>query len=199
VQPGPVDEQTPIPLDPRRLRRSLGRFATGVTIVTYLDDGVARGVTVNSFTSVSVDPPLILVSVARSARAAAGLDEKPFVVNVLSWAQLPLARQFAGQNEDAVVVPWSQHHAVPRLRGSVAWLECLPHAQVQAGDHVLVLGRVVDHRTSASEPLLFSSGQFCRLGAAVTGSVPVEQAVSSVWVPGYAAALAEEGVVVDAG
>src|ERR1700743_216472 len=120
----PIDEDTPAPLDPRQLRQTLGRFATGVTIVTYADEGAPRGVTVNSFTSVSMDPPLILVSIGRNARAANGLAGPSFVVNVVVSDNLPLAQQFAGQNQDGLEVPWSKHHLVPRLRGSVAWLEC---------------------------------------------------------------------------
>jgi flavin reductase len=187
-------------LDPRRLRRSLSRFATGVTIVTYMCDGAARGVTVNSFTSVSIDPPLILISIGRNARAAQALRDRPFVVNVLSSAQLPLAQQFAGQNknrESDLAIPWSRHHAIPRLRGSVAWLECQPYKQVEAGDHVLVLGEVVDHRTFSCEPLVFMSGQFRHLGTAIATQKPSPRAFLSEWVTGYATTLAEEGVTAD--
>src|SRR5258705_3797316 len=107
-------------VDSRHLRRSVGQFVTGVTVVTYDLDGSARGVTVNSFTSVSVDPPLILVSIARQARAAAGLRGSPLVVNILAADQLDLARHFAGQCQDGLEIPWSQHHRPPRLRGAVA-------------------------------------------------------------------------------
>ena len=71
------------PLDARELRRCLGRFATGVTVVSYLADGELRGATVNAFTAVSLDPPLVLVSVARTARSCGWLERGPFAVNIL--------------------------------------------------------------------------------------------------------------------
>lgn len=153
-----------VELSPRHLRNSLGRFATGVSVVTYTVDGVPRGATVNSFVSVSMDPPLVLVSIARSAKTAAALSGQPFVVNVLAADQVGLARQFAGQPQPGLEVPWSRHHQMPRLRGAVAWVDCQPYAEVEAGDHILVLGRVVDHRTVDKEPLLFESGKFRLLG-----------------------------------
>ena len=194
TQPGRTEDLITYPrLDPRRLRQSLGRFATGVTVVTYAADHEPRGFTVNSFTSVSMDPPLVLVSVARSARAADGLKQTSFVVNVLSREQLPLAKQFAGQHQDGLYIPWSHHHAIPRLRGSVAWFECRPYSQVSAGDHILVLGRIVDHRTSLAEPLLFQAGQFGSLaGQASTEASSARQNLSR-WATGHAANLAEEG------
>ena len=134
-------------IESRHLRRSVGQFVTGVTVVTYDLDGSPRGVTVNSFTSISVDPPLILVSIARNARAAAGLRGSPLVVNGLAAEQLDLAKHFAGQHQDGLEIPWSQHHSPPRLRGAVAWIECQPYAEVEAGDHILFLARVMSHRT----------------------------------------------------
>ncbi|VEG52640.1 flavin reductase domain-containing protein [Mycolicibacterium aurum] len=160
------DSPHPAP-DPRHLRNTLGRFVTGVTVVTYLLDGQPRGLTVNSFTPVSMSPPLILVSISRKARAMDGLIDAPFVVNVLASEQLPLALQFAGQQQDDIDVAWSSSPTVPRLQGSVAWVACDPHSQVEVGDHVLVVGRVVDHFSTPNEPLLFASGSFKLLGGAV--------------------------------
>ena len=82
--------------EPRHLRSCLSRFVTGVAVVSYLADGEPRGVTVNSFTSVSMDPPLILVSLARTAKAACHLSEVPFTINVLKASQFDIAMQFAG-------------------------------------------------------------------------------------------------------
>src|SRR3954451_4197216 len=77
-------------LDGKALRRCLGHFATGVTVVTFWDDdGEPRGATMNAFTSVSMDPPLVLISVARSAKSCAKLEGRPFTVNVLGSDQLP--------------------------------------------------------------------------------------------------------------
>ena len=82
-------------LDARHLRGCLGRFATGVAVVSYAVNGEACGLTVNSFTSVSLDPPLVLVSLARKARACEHLGQQPFAINVLRADQLDVAMQFA--------------------------------------------------------------------------------------------------------
>ena len=181
-------------IESRHLRRSMGQFVTGVTVVTYDLKGSPRGVTVNSFTSVSVDPPLILVSIARNARAAAGLSGSPLVVNILAADQLDFARHFAGQRQDGLEIPWSQHHSPPRLRGAVAWIECQPHAEVPAGDHILFLSRVTSHRTLSKEPLLFQTGRFRLVGDHV-GPQPAPEAKVPAWLMvSQAQTLAEDGV-----
>ena len=181
-------------IESRHLRRSVGQFVTGVTVVTYESDGRPRGVTVNSFTSVSVDPPLILVSIARTAGAAAGLRGSPLVVNVLAADQHDLARHFAGQYQDGLQIPWSGHHHPPRLRGAVAWIECRPYAEVEAGDHILFLGRVSAHRTLSKEPLLFRTGEFRLVGDHV-GSQLAAEPISPAWLlVSQAQILAEDGV-----
>ena len=136
-----VANMSDILAEARHLRRSVGQFVTGVAVVTYESEGRPRGVTVNSFTSVSIDPPLILVSIGREARAASGLHGSPSVVNVLAADQLDLARHFAGHPQRGLEIRWS-HHRPPRLRGAAAWIECQPYAEVAAGDHILFLGRV---------------------------------------------------------
>ena len=193
TEPNPYDPALPV-IDARHLRRSLGQFVTGVTVVTYSLGGAPRGVTVNSFTSVSVDPPLILVSIARKARSARGLSGSPLVVNVLAADQLDLARHFAGQRRDGLEIPWSQHHSLPRLRGAVAWIECQPYAEVEAGDHILFVGRVSSHRTLSKEPLLFQTGGF-RLVGDHAGSEPAADANVPAWqLISQAQTLAEDGV-----
>ena len=86
-----------VTLEPRHLRSCLSRFVTGVAVVSYVVDDEPRGVTVNSFTSVSMDPPLILVSLARSAKAVDHLSAVPFTINVLKASQFDIALQFAGR------------------------------------------------------------------------------------------------------
>jgi flavin reductase (DIM6/NTAB) family NADH-FMN oxidoreductase RutF len=131
------------PLDARALRGCLGQFATGVAVVTYQGDDGPRGATINSFTSVSMDPPLVLVSFARHTTAARMLSDRPFVVNVLASNQLDIALQFAGRPQTGLDVPWSPTAEVPRLRGTVAWLQCTPWANHDGGDHLLFPGQVV--------------------------------------------------------
>jgi|GEM_PF-472211 len=153
-------------LDPKLLRRVFGEFATGVTVVTYRDaDGSPRGATMNSFTSVSMDPPLILISVARQARACEGLRGNAFTVNILAANQLDIALHFAGKPNDSLVVPWHQQPgAPPRILGTAAWLQCDPWRQHDGGDHMLVLGKVRHHDARVLEPLMFHRGEFRRPG-----------------------------------
>jgi flavin reductase (DIM6/NTAB) family NADH-FMN oxidoreductase RutF len=155
------------PLDTRALRGCLGQYATGVAVVTYDGEDGPRGATINSFTSVSMDPPLVLVSFARATSAARLLGERPFVVNVLASAQLDVALQFAGRPQAGLQVPWSPAAEVPRLRGTVAWLQCEPWATYGGGDHLLFVGQVVRHDSRRGDPLLFHRGQFRMAGVAV--------------------------------
>lgn len=159
------------PLDPRRLRSSFGEFSTGVTVVTYRDqDGVTRGATMNSFTSVSMHPPLLMISVARTARACEGLIDNEFTVNILAANQLDLALHFAGKPNDGLVVPWHDDDvATPRLCGTTAWLQCRPWQTYDGGDHILVVGEVVHHDSRDLEPLTFHRGEFRRPGLKLLG------------------------------
>jgi len=153
--------------DPRHLRSCLSRFVTGVAVVSYVADGEPRGVTVNSFTSVSMDPPLILVSLARTAKAAGHLSEVPFTINVLKASQLDIALQFAGRPRDGVRVAWhdSAGDLAPVLAGALATFRCRPWQAYNGGDHVLQLGRVAEADVSGEEePLLFDRGRFAMVG-----------------------------------
>lgn len=146
--------------DPRWLRDCFGQFTTGVTVVTYEIDGTPRGATVNSFTSVSLDPPLLLVSIAKSARTCMALEGKPFVVNVLARDQRDVAMQFAGKPSESTEVRWVDGEIAPRLAGAVAWFECRPWNQYDGGDHVLFVGEVSHCDTRTADPLLFHAGKF---------------------------------------
>lgn len=128
--------------DTRRLRSCLGRFATGVVVVSFDSLDGARGITVNSFTSVSMDPPLVLVSVAKRAASHDLLRGAPFCVNVLGAEQEAIARQFAGAFIGPAV--WVPDNTAPRIAGVLAHLACLPWRDYDGGDHTLFLGRVVE-------------------------------------------------------
>jgi flavin reductase (DIM6/NTAB) family NADH-FMN oxidoreductase RutF len=150
-------------VEPLHLRDCLSRFVTGVAVVSYRAEGATRGLTVNSFTSVSLDPPLVLVSVARSARAAAHLGHGPFTVNVLSAAQLDVALHFAGRLRDPLQVTWqaTSDHLAPALAGALATFRCDRWRSYDGGDHRLHLGRVVEATARGEgEPLLFHRGKF---------------------------------------
>lgn len=155
-------------MDPQHLRTCLARFVTGVTVVGYQVDGQVRGLTVNSFTSVSLDPPLVLVSVARSARATRHLGDVPFSVNVLRATQLEHALHFAGHRKEPAPSTWwvTEDQLVPTLTGALVTLQCRPWRSYDGGDHLLHLGHVVQATVHEDgEPLLFDRGQFSCFGA----------------------------------
>ncbi|MGN6220868.1 MAG: flavin reductase family protein [Microbacterium sp.] len=150
--------------DPRVLRNALGNFATGVTVVTFEAGGKFRGVTVNSFTSVSLDPPLVLVSLMRSSRSLAYVQDRPFAINILSDAQLRTALEFAGKPQGHPI-EWVTDGVAPRLGNSLAHFICDPWAGYDGGDHLLLLGRVLDFgQQDAIDPLLFYRGSWGAFG-----------------------------------
>jgi flavin reductase (DIM6/NTAB) family NADH-FMN oxidoreductase RutF len=128
-------------LGERSLRSCLGRFATGVAVVTFDTGAGPRGLTINSFTSVSLEPPLVLVSIARRAKAHDLLVGRPFCVNVLGAEQETIARTFAGG--PPTDVPWIGGDHAPGLAGVFARLECRPWRAYDGGDHTLFLGEVM--------------------------------------------------------
>jgi flavin reductase (DIM6/NTAB) family NADH-FMN oxidoreductase RutF len=153
--------------EPRHLRSCLSRFVTGVAVVSYVADGQPRGVTVNSFTSVSMDPPLILVSLARTAKAAGHLSAAPFTINVLKASQLDVALQFAGRPRHGLRVTWKDtgDDLAPVLDGALATFRCRPWQAYDGGDHVLQLGQIAEADVSGEEePLLFDRGRFAMVG-----------------------------------
>ena len=144
-------------------RRALGHFATGVTVVTYAveDADEFRGTTVNSFTSVSLEPPLVLVSLGRQTRAAAALRPRSaYAVNVLHHGQRDLALWFAGRAEPGTRVEWEVRGGVPHLAACAAHFRCVAQDVHGAGDHVLVVGLVQEFQAYGHPPLLFYRGAF---------------------------------------
>ncbi|MEK0156096.1 flavin reductase family protein [Arthrobacter oryzae] len=152
-----VPGRTPHPRA-HHFRGSLGRFATGVAIVTF--DGAARrhGITVNSFTSVSMDPPLVLVSIARTAKAHDELSGRPFAVNILGAEQRHLATHFAGR--PGPEPRWVEGGTAPRLSGVLAYFVCTPWAEYDGGDHTLYLGEVADFDYRSGDALAFANGTY---------------------------------------
>ena len=159
-------------IDSQALRTALGRFATGVTIVTCRDaSGHSLGLTVNSFASLSLDPPLVLWSLrAASPNLAAFETASHFAVNVLTEAQLPLSRRFASPVHDKFDEgAWSAGEGgAPVLAGCAAVFECSTERFLPAGDHVLFIGRVrAAHQAMELAPLLFHGGHYRQLGKAL--------------------------------
>lgn len=154
--------------DPRTLRDALGCFASGVTIVTARGtDGVPVGLTANSFTSLSLDPPLLLVCVANSSNSAPILREAGhFAINVLQIGQQPASNRFASKAEDRFsATAWSEGEGgVPVLDGSLGSFECKRHAVHDGGDHFILVGEVVRATFEPRrDPLLFFRGKYRRL------------------------------------
>ena len=165
----------PVPLreyrtgsDSRTLRDALGCFATGVTVVTCLDgDGKPVGLTANSFTSVSLDPPLLLVCIAKAAASASAMiGASHFAVNVLQTGQQPASIRFSTRHEDRFGPnDWSPGESgAPVLEKSLGVFECEVHVVHDGGDHHLLVGRVVKARFDGSlDPLLYFRGSYRRL------------------------------------
>lgn len=155
-------------LDPRTLRTALGRYTTGVTIVTCRDAaGAAVGLTANSFSSLSLQPPLVLWSLrSASPSLAAFLAAERFAVNVLAESQVDLARRFAAPVGDKFTEgPWSDGvHGVPLLAGCAAIFECETVSHQAAGDHELFIGQVLRFEEAPLAPLLFQAGHYRLLG-----------------------------------
>jgi flavin reductase (DIM6/NTAB) family NADH-FMN oxidoreductase RutF len=154
--------------DPRTLRDALGCFATGVTVVTCEDpSGTPTGLTVNSFTSVSLDPPLLLVCVHKLAASAEALTTAShFAINVLQTGQQPASIRFSTRDEDRFgVTPWSRGEAgAPILKDSLGVFECQRFAAYDGGDHHILVGEVVKASFDASlDPLLYFRGRYRRL------------------------------------
>ncbi|HEU5015254.1 MAG TPA: flavin reductase family protein [Roseiflexaceae bacterium] len=152
-------------IDSREFRRTMGLFATGVTVVTAEADGEIHGMTANSVTSVSLDPPLVLVCVDRRAHMC-GIIAKAgrFAINILSVHQEAVSQHFAGSPGD-VALPFSSLDGVPSLPGTLATIVCTTHEVLAGGDHIIVLGRV-DVTQQAPEmppPLLYFAGRYERL------------------------------------
>lgn len=133
-------------VDPQHLRWCLSHFVTGVAVASYQAQQEVRGITVNSFTSVSLDPPLVLLALARTARAAHHLSRVPFTINVLSEHQADIAHLYAGRTQKPIDVAWqwSDDGPAPTLAGALATFRCRPWQSYNGGDHVLQLGLVVD-------------------------------------------------------
>jgi 3-hydroxy-9,10-secoandrosta-1,3,5(10)-triene-9,17-dione monooxygenase reductase component len=151
-------------LDKDELRLALGRFVTGVTIVTCRDAaGAPIGLTANSFNALSLDPPLVLWSLRSSSATIAAFSEAShFAVNVLAADQVDLSRRFARTShakfDDG---EWSDGHGgAPVLAGCVAVFECRRHSHQVAGDHVLFIGEVQRIAGSSDTPLVYHAGHY---------------------------------------
>lgn len=154
--------------DQLAFRACLGQFATGVTVVTCSGDGGQPcGITANSFSSVSLDPPLVLWNIAKSSNSLqAFLDASHFGVHILSEDQLPLSIQFSKSDHTLFngVRFEKTETGIPLLPGCLATFECSTHRIHDSGDHHIIVGHVDRFRWERGDPLLFFSGRYRQIG-----------------------------------
>lgn len=158
-------------VDPTAYRETLGTFATGVTVVTFTVDGVDHGITVNSFASLSLDPPLVLWNCDVAARSHDLLeDSDSYAVNVLAADQEWLSTRFAGEHGDMAepfhdVAFTRGTTGAPLIEGTLATVDCTIEERIPGGDHTIYVGRVedLDLRDPQGEPLIFFRGEYREL------------------------------------
>lgn len=155
-------------MDTRLFRRACARFATGVTVVTLLDSqGHPHGVTVNSFASVSLEPPLVLVSIdLKNAILGHFISSAWFAINILAEHQEHLSRRFSSAAENRFVdVEWSPGiTGMPILEGALAHLECAVTRTFEVGDHTMMIGEVRHAEYGEGRPLVFFESGYRNLG-----------------------------------
>jgi flavin reductase (DIM6/NTAB) family NADH-FMN oxidoreductase RutF len=155
-------------IEKQLFRQVCGKFASGITIVTVLDStGAPHGMTANSFTSVSMNPPLVLVCVDHRARILEHFHiSYHFAINILSAGQRPLSDRFAGSGYDRFAgVDWKPGETgVPLLPDVLGSIECARQNVVTAGDHDILIGEVLHVNCQDGDPLLFYGSQYRQLG-----------------------------------
>lgn len=162
----PIEPAADHPFDSARYRQVLGHFATGVTVITALDEGAPVGLAVGSFASLSLDPPLVLFCADKSSSTFPKIQAAgSFCVNVLAEDQEELCRQFATKSSDKFEgVGWHRSsHDSPILEGVLAWIDCDLGDVVEEGDHYIAVGRVRELEVvHEGGPLLFFRGGYGR-------------------------------------
>jgi len=156
-------------LNSREFRDALGHFATGVAVISaFTADGNTMGLTVNSFASVSLDPPLILWSLDKgSDRFAPLIQVEHFAVNILGLGEQEISRRLSRKGQSTLQPgEFSKGaHGVPLLNDAAAIFECVVHERVEAGDHVIFIARVLACSHNSHEtPLLYYRGAYRALG-----------------------------------
>jgi flavin reductase (DIM6/NTAB) family NADH-FMN oxidoreductase RutF len=153
-----------MPIEKNELRRIMGHFATGVTVITTIsNDGAIYGLTANAFMSVSLEPPLLLISVDKKAESYPYFEQsKVFTINILRDHQEALSRRFAvsGGNKFDGVAYHRGGNSAPILDETLAHVECRLYAAYDGGDHTLYLGEILEAETREGKPLLFYRGGY---------------------------------------
>jgi len=170
--------------DSRAFRNALGRFSTGVTVITTAVSGGVHAMTANAFTSVSLDPPLVLVSIGLQARMHTHLlPHAKFGVSVLSQDQVVYAWHFAGRPQEGWQPAFTRRGEVPLVAEALAHFACTVESAYPGGDHTLFLGRVATLWHRDGSPLTFYRGHFF-------GLIPLP---AGLWMPEVEAMKAPDG------
>lgn len=155
-------------IDTRGFRQTVGQFATGVTVIATEIEGAVHALTANSFTSLSLDPPLVLFCVGKQTRTGQLIQVgAPFCVSILQYDQRDLSNYFAGawRGEEPPPFVFVNWHEAPLLEGSAAGLGCHVEAIHEGGDHWIVVGRVIAlyRQDDPVQPLVFHAGRYATL------------------------------------
>lgn len=151
-------------IDDRLFRNAMGKFATGVTVITTEVDGKPHGMTANAFMSVSLNPKLVLVSISVNAKMHGRIKQsKRYAVNVLSDQQQHISELFAGQKKSGIEIQFDTFDNLPVLKDAIATITCNVAGEHLAGDHTLFIGEVTDIRINDGDPLLFYRGKYHQL------------------------------------
>jgi flavin reductase (DIM6/NTAB) family NADH-FMN oxidoreductase RutF len=153
-------------IDSREFRNCCGRFTTGITVVTTENDGAIHGMTANGFMSVSLQPPLILISLGQQTKLHDLLSQSMcYGVSILEEKQIKFSNHFAGRPDDTLEIPFIRAHNMPLLDGAIAHMVTRVVDVHDAGDHTLYIGHVEYLKYDNGKPLLFYAGGYNRLKA----------------------------------
>ena len=148
-------------MDDRLFKAAMGKFATGVTVITTEVDGEVHGMTANAFMSVSLDPKLVLVSVMHKAKTHDRIKQAgAFGVNILAKDQANYSQYFAGQVDEEIGIPIGKLENVPILEDTLVNVACKLYDSHEAGDHTLFIGEVLNVVVKDEEPLLYFEGSY---------------------------------------
>ncbi|RSL34894.1 flavin reductase [Salibacterium salarium] len=148
-------------MDDRLFKTAMSKFTTGVTIVTTEVDGEVHGMTANAFMSVSLDPKLVLISVAKHANSHDMIEQSgTFAVSVLTENQTELSQYFANQLKEEIDVPFERFEEQPIIEDALVNIACRVYDSHEAGDHTLFIGKVDNLKVQDEEPLLYFEGNY---------------------------------------
>lgn len=148
-------------MDDRTFRNAMGKFATGVTIITTSVNNQVHGMTANAFMSVSLNPKLVLISVGEKANMNQRIKESgKFGISILTKEQQDMSMYFAGQLKEQRMIEFDWMQDIPVVPNSIANISCNVHATHQAGDHTLYIGEVKDIAFKDGDPLTFFEGKY---------------------------------------